>query len=233
MSRTPPPTSSGPNEQADIRPGLPGHDLRGPNSLEKELKVGSFEKSLTVNDLRAIQEALNHKKQSLPSSVSSASSGRQVPLSTHNAQFDQHHDNPESEKSNLMSEEDYSRTDSDGDSDDDEFFECNDDITLSSSPSAAQQPNIQNTTELSFAYLHTFFNDTARKSAAPQEFQAILTISKGSFTVTNNKSSCKLLWNGIHVITATKIFDVSRFQSSARKEFYNSYFRRLSWRRRK
>jgi hypothetical protein len=110
--------------------GIPGHDGFRPSSFEKDIKVGSFEKSLTVHDLRAIQEVLNQKRQS----TTPTGSGKPSPQTSQLEPV--HHDEPP-----PLSEEDFSRTETSDDGSEDEFFECNDEI-ISSSPSASGMNSI-------------------------------------------------------------------------------------------
>ena len=91
-----------------------------PSSFEKDPKVGSFEKSLSPNDLRAIHEMLNSQR----NSRSSPSLSKLEAEEREKAEKDK----AEKEKEKVVSEEDYSREDLSDDDDDDVFFECNDDI---------------------------------------------------------------------------------------------------------
>jgi hypothetical protein len=130
----PPPTPSFPTEtEARLGTSLP--DSFRTSSFEKDLKVGSYEKSLSPNDLRAIHEMLNSQKNSRSSSnlakLEAHEMEASVVVGNEKEKGEKDKEKDRSEKSDKtasqLSEEDYSR-DSGSDDSDDEFFECNDDI---------------------------------------------------------------------------------------------------------
>ena len=128
FSRKPPPISAGVQQSGDgeTRLGSSFPESFRPSSFEKDIKVGSFEKSLSPNDLRAIHEMLNQRNSRSSSSLLRLEAEAAAEREKEKAEKEKaEKERVEKEKTSSLLSEDSTLSD---DSDDDLFFECNDDI---------------------------------------------------------------------------------------------------------
>lgn len=186
FSRSPPPvplpSSSSFSGDSEQRLGSSLPESFRASSFEKELKVGSYEKSLSPHDLRAIHEMLNQKNSRSNSSLSKLEAQELEAGPPGAAGSDK--------VPSLLSEEDYSRDSGSDVSDDDMFFECNDDI-----PSDISM--VKGIFSESKFDQRLFNTKDKKASTQVPEFQAIINIRSGYFSLTDSNSWCKITWSSI------------------------------------